>query len=98
MEVIITFTAALSKEMISEARRINQCKSFAKLCFRVEDIDSHGVHDNKVGSFSCESFGVVNEHSSSNWDKVFSYEVVDNLVKVTVADGYKLGPIIPGYQ
>ncbi len=98
MEVTITFTAALAKEIIKDARRINQCDSFTKLCFTVEDLNSSGVHNDKVGSFSCKSFGINNEHTSTNWDKVFSYVVEDNLVKVTVAEGYKLGPIVPGYQ
>ena len=100
MEVSITLSAALTKEMKKGALRINQCPSFTKLCFKVEDIESHGVHGANIASFKCKSFGIDNnpEHTSSNWDKIFNYEVDGDLVKVSVIGGYTLGPIVPGYQ
>ena len=98
MEVIITVSAAQTKEMKKNALRINQCKSFVKLAFRVDDIESHGVHNNNIASFKCASFAIDAEHSSTNWDKIFSYEVDGDLVKVKVVEGYTLSPIIPGYQ
>ena len=99
MEVKITISAALRSEKTKKACRINQCDSFTNLCMSVDELENATVHTgDEVASFKCKSFGIVAEHSSTNWDKVFSYEVEDNLVKVNVKDHYVMGPIIPGYQ
>jgi hypothetical protein len=98
MEAVFTISACLRSEKTKKACRVNQAKSFVKLCFTAEDIEHASVHNNMVASFNCKSFGILEEHSSAKWSDVFTYEENDGLVKVTVPDSYYMAPIIPGYQ
>lgn len=97
MSVIVSFGAALRSEKTKTAKRINQCKSFTKLCILSEDISHVTTHGNVI-TFECSEYGIDVEHSSSNHADVFSVESKEvNRVVITVEDSYIPGPPIPGY-
>ena len=96
-EVVFTIGAALRSEKKKTAKRINQCTSFIKLAILGENVQHLTTHGNIV-TFECDSFGIVEEHSSKDWKKFFPYEKEKNKVIITLPECYVIGTPIPGYQ
>lgn len=99
MQTTFTLGAAKRTEKVQKACKINQCKSFVKICFTAENLlDKPSTHNEKVAFFKCSSFGIIEEHSSPNHSDVFSYETKGDEVIVRAHKGYILGPAIAGYK
>ena len=99
MQTTFTLGAAKRSEKIQKACKLNQCKSFVKICFTAENLlDKPSTHNEKVAFFKCSSFGIIEEHSSPNHSDVFSYETKGDEVIVRAHKGYILGPAIAGYK
>ena len=98
---MVTFSigAALRSEKTKTAKRINQCGSFIKLAIAAEWLENLRTDEGKnIISFDCDEFGVVEEHSSKGWEKLFSQKKHGKCVVINVPDKYILGPTIPGYH
>ena len=98
---MVTFSigAALRSEKTKTAKRINQCGSFIKLAIAAEGLENLRTDEGRnIISFDCDEFGVVEEHSSKGWEKLFSQKKQGKCVVINVPDKYILGPTIPGYH
>ena len=99
MEVVFSIGAALRSEKVKTAKRINQCGSFIKLAIVAEGLENPRTDERKnIVSFDCDEFGVVEESSSKELEKLFPYKRNGKTVVINVPENYILGPIILGYQ
>jgi hypothetical protein len=97
--VVFSVGAALRSEKTRTAKRINQCGSFVKLAIVAKGLDNYRTDEGRnIISFDCDEFGVVEEHSSKEWEKLFSQKKQGKSVVINVSEEYILGPIIPGYH
>jgi len=97
--VVFSIGAALRSEKIKTARRINQCGSFIKLAIAADGLKNFKTDEQRnLVSFECDEFGVVEEHSSKEWEKLFPYKKEGRCVSITLPDKYIVGPVIPGYH
>ena len=97
MEKILTISAALRSERIRTAKKIHQCESFIKLAVCVKNLNNLSGHKNFV-AFECDEYGVVEEHSSKEWQKLFSLKRRGELVIISVPKQYVMANVIQGYQ
>jgi len=99
MQVVFSIGAALRSEKVKTAKRINQCGSFIKLAIIAEGLENLRTDEGKnLISFDCDEFGIVEEHSSKEWEKLFSYKKTGKCVIINLPERYVLGPTIPGYH
>ena len=99
MATVFSIGAALRSEKVKTAKRINQCASFIKLAIAAEGLENPRTDEQRnLVSFECDEFGVVEEHSSKGWEKLFPYKKDGKCVIITLPDKYIIGPVIPGYH
>ena len=99
MQVVFSIGAALRSEKVKTAKRINQCGSFIKLAIIAEGLENLRTDEGRnLISFDCDEFGVVEEHSSKEWEKLFPYKKTGKCVIINLPEKYILGPTIPGYH
>ena len=99
MTTVFSIGAALRSEKIKTAKRVNQCGSFIKLAIAAEGLENFRTDESKnIVSFDCDKFGIVEEHSSKEWKKLFPHKKEGKCVVITLPEKYIVGPIIPGYH
>ena len=99
MKTVFSIGAALRSEKVKTAKRINQCGSFIKLAIAAEGLENLRTDERRnLISFDCDEFNVIEEHSSKEWEKLFSKKKQGKCVVINIPDKYILGPTIPGYQ
>lgn len=99
MESVFTIGAALRVERVKTAKRINQCGSFIKLAIAAEGLTNLRTDEcRNIISFNCDQFGVVEEHSSKEWEKLFVRKRDGKSVIINVPQNYILGPAILDHQ
>ena len=97
MEKILTISAALRSEKIRDATKNHQCESFIKLAICVENLNNLSAHNDFV-AFECDEYGVVEEHSSKGWSKVFTLKKRGNFEIISIPRKYIMSNVIPDFQ
>ena len=97
MKKILTISAALRSEKVRDAKRNHQCESFIKLAICVENFNNLSGHNDFV-AFECDEYGVVEEHSSKGWSKVFTLKKRGNLEVISIPRKYVMSNVMQGFQ
>lgn len=95
MEKAFTLGAALRAEKVQKACKINQCDSFREVCIVVESDSEPCIHGKTLASVKGKSFRIAEDHSSQDWNTVFSVRQQGDRVVITVNNHYGIGAAIP---